>query len=972
MRNLIISLIFFSAVASADDWSTYMHDNSRSGSSADPVNINDLDLGWKFTPSAPPMIAWDGGMPWDAWRSPSEAAAVRSTPMRDFDFVNFVTVQNGQLFFGSSVDDSVHCVDARSGTEKWAFTTDGPVRFPPTIFNNKLYFGSDDGYAYCIDASTGTQIWKYTPEIPNRLIANNGKFVPMHPIRTGVAIYDDKAYFASSLVPWKNSYLCALNADTGTEIYKVSGGTTPMGALLVSSSRIYIPQGRLPPAVFNRSNGSSAGNAGSYGQGGCYALLTSDPAPRFSYGWGKQHANGYDLYEYNADTLASVSEHLNGRHLIVKNGMAYLLTDTTLSAINRSNNNTVWSVNTDCVHSLILVDNVLFAGGFNKVVAYSISNGSELKTISVKGTARGLAYSGQRLFVSTDNGSIYALGEAQNPIVNNLPASNITDVSANFNGELSSTGQAPTSVILYWDTVDHGTNTDWANFVYFGLCPPGNLSTNISGLNPKTTYYYTYCASNSFSKVFADNSETFKTYGIPKINNANGANNIGVSAAQLNANLTEGISADVTFYWGSTDGGTTPANWQFSQTVSNANEGLISYNLSSLLKTSVYYYTSYALNSYGSGWSPSSSYFKTKLNIDDGWAYKIIINFPGYNKSSALTNFPALVVLNEGISGFKYSDFASSTGGDLRFLNSDATEFLNFEIEKWDTSGDSYVWVQVPLLYNEMNGINAAWGNPNETNLPPYTSDGSTWSEKYAGVWHLNHTDNVCHDSSPNANNGGYNDVTHVSNGKVDGADDFNGSTSFINTPSPSNLRPIRDITVSLWINPDAAMINWACPLANAWDNGNNESGYSISYVNNKLRFLIKTASMADNAWNSNPGYNIAVGSWQHIAGTYDGSTIRYYVDAVQKETRHATGNLNWNYSPQGLYIGKFHDDSEDDYYDGKIDEVRVSSVARSADWLWAEQQTMADNSMFTTYVIPEPSFFSVFFFSVLSFFKNL
>ncbi|MCK5853026.1 LamG domain-containing protein, partial [bacterium] len=136
---------------------------------------------------------------------------------------------------------------------------------------------------------------------------------------------------------------------------------------------------------------------------------------------------------------------------------------------------------------------------------------------------------------------------------------------------------------------------------------------------------------------------------------------------------------------------------------------------------------------------------------------------------------------------------------------------------------------------------------------------------------------------------------------------------------------------------------------------GGSESGYSISYVNDKLRFLIKTASMGNNDWNSNPGYAISVGSWQHIAGTYDGSTIKYYVDADQKETRSATGNINWKFSPQGFYIGKFHDDSEDNYYNGKIDEVRISDVARSADWLWADQQTMASNNSFTSYVIPEP-----------------
>ena len=35
------------------------------------------------------------------------------------------------------------------------------------------------------------------------------------PIRTGVTVMGDTAYFAASLLPWKESYLCAVDALTG-------------------------------------------------------------------------------------------------------------------------------------------------------------------------------------------------------------------------------------------------------------------------------------------------------------------------------------------------------------------------------------------------------------------------------------------------------------------------------------------------------------------------------------------------------------------------------------------------------------------------------------------------------------------------------------------------------------------------------------------------------------------------------------
>ena len=204
-------------------------------------------------------------------------------------------------------------------------------------------------------------------------------------------------------------------------------------------------------------------------------------------------------------------------------------------------------------------------------------NGNELTTVNINGTARGLAAAGQRLYISTDDGSIYAFGEAEKPIVNNSPATEITDTSANFNGEIVSTGAAATCVILYWDTTDHGTNlAAWSNQIYFGQRSPGFLSTNVVNLFPNTTYYYTYCATNAFGKTYDHNSVNFKTHGAPAINNGTGASGIGVFSAQLNANLTDGTEADVTFYWGTADGGTNSLNWQFSSVVSNVSEGAVS------------------------------------------------------------------------------------------------------------------------------------------------------------------------------------------------------------------------------------------------------------------------------------------------------------------------------------------------------------------------------------------------------------
>jgi len=420
----ICLMLFVAAILTTvgfcEDWPTYMHDNARSGFTSEVVVLEELKPGWVHTSPAPPQRAWGNGMPWDAWSYNG------SVPMRDFDSAFFVTVAGQDIFFGSSVTNSVHCLDAGSGRGKWFFRTDGAVRFPPSFNDGKLYFGSDDGHVYCVTASNGSLVWKYSPVAEKRVIMNNGNLITMSPVRTGTAVLDGKVYFAASLVPWKSSYLCSVDASTGsgtgTGLYTVSGGVAPAGAILASQTNIYLTQGRFYPQIFNRATGAPAGTLN--GATGVFALLTSDGAGTgIVYGQGKDSAHGYKLATHS-DKLAAFP---GGKLMVVGNGMAYIITETfqvettkgyrkntntTLKAVNRDDRSVQWTVpcNSRCF-SMIMADSTLFVGGVDEVVAYDTSNGQQVWRQPVKGFARGLAYANQRLFVSTDSGKIYMFGK---------------------------------------------------------------------------------------------------------------------------------------------------------------------------------------------------------------------------------------------------------------------------------------------------------------------------------------------------------------------------------------------------------------------------------------------------------------------------------------------------------------------------------------------------------------------------------
>ena len=81
----------------------------------------------------------------------------------------------------------------------------------------------------------------------------------------------------------------------------------------------------------------------------------------------------------------------------------------------------------------------------------------------------------------------------------------------------------------------------------------------------------------------------------------------------------------------------------------------------------------------------------------------------GYTGTTTLTNFQALVKLNEGRFGFSYDDYAAKDGSDLWFTDSSGN-VIPHELDTWDASGDSFVWVRVPEVSGTDTKIVMHWG----------------------------------------------------------------------------------------------------------------------------------------------------------------------------------------------------------------------------------------------------------------------
>ena len=330
------------------------------------------------------------------------------------------------------------------------------------------------------------------------------------------------------------------------------------------------------------------------------------------------------------------------------------------------------------------------------------------------------------------------------------------------------------------------------------------------------------------------------------------------------------------------------------------------------------------------------------------------IVFINYFRAEPLTIFPAFITLGTNIPGFDYGDFLTPDGSDLRVLGADGATELNYEIETWNTNGSSFVWVQVPVLTNNV-AILARWGDPAAVDAPASATNGATWSAGYVGVWHL--ADASAMDSTAGAHNASSNSASVIS-GLVGNAANYDGASQTTQVPWQSNFNLATNFEVQGWFKLAAAdkpavnnyRVLTSRELANDFNNRN---------------WWLALRSDGKLWWKSSPGIDttnstdLANGAWHYFAAVHDGSAARLYVDGVQAAVDATPGTAST--PTAAVFFG--NEDGTMRYHKGPLDEMRISNVPRSSNWVWAVYQNIASNSAFASYgmvsgaIPPAPEF---------------
>ena len=137
-------------------------------------------------------------------------------------------------------------------------------------------------------------------------------------------------------------------------------------------------------------------------------------------------------------------------------------------------------------------------------------------------------------------------------------------------------------------------------------------------------------------------------------------------------------------------------------------------------------------------------------------------------------------------------------------------------------------------------------------------------------------------------------------------------------------------MTLEAWVRVDKSL-EWGGIVGALQDNGEYEKGWLLGYRGNQFCFALNTEGSKRLTYLTSPT-EFETGRWYHLAGTYDGTTQRLFVDGQQvAQATEQSGAVA--YPPKTwLEIGAYHDDNELYMMTGRLHEVRLLGQALTAE----------------------------------------
>lgn len=350
---------------------------------------------------------------------------------------------------------------------------------------------------------------------------------------------------------------------------------------------------------------------------------------------------------------------------------------------------------------------------------------------------------------------------------------------------------------------------------------------------------------------------------------------------------------------------------------------------------------------------------------DDNWLYRLPVTILASAVDDDLTNFPVYVDLDDLNSHF-FSN-VESDGSDIRVTQTDGVTEVPIELVSINTGGTA------GELYFRANSLSSTtdstfyiyYGNSAATAhgvTDPYGAR-NVWSNGYVLVAHmadvttsttLNSAGTINGVKTNQAGNPVADNPLEVSTGKLYDAQDF---SSVPIQHTGSIISGISQYNVSMWFNPDDVS---GVPAQNTNQYGNTLYGSSLSGNYDWVSVGGTTAGTSANgpevcvrafttatACNVTSGANITNGNWYYISvNAIQNSTLTARINGVTRGTFTAGNSApGGNFTIAALRPNR----NPPIVFDGRLDEVRVSTTTRTAAWQDAEYSNTGTTTDFYT-----------------------
>jgi hypothetical protein len=317
------------------------------------------------------------------------------------------------------------------------------------------------------------------------------------------------------------------------------------------------------------------------------------------------------------------------------------------------------------------------------------------------------------------------------------------------------------------------------------------------------------------------------------------------------------------------------------------------------------------------------------------WGAKKTITINASSINSDLSDYPMYFKITD-------SDLASkaqSNGDDIIFIGPDGDTKLDHEIEYYNgATGELIAWIKIPHLssisdttiYMYYNNSNAA----NQENV------NEVWSNGYVGVYHMSEDSGPVSNSVSSSNWGGRVNEPKRTSGFLGYGQEFAGSASedMFNLGDLGIADGINEnITFSVWAKIDLGSSDLWARFLRKEDEAS--SGYDIyDFALNDVQQMY--GHINDNAWSYT---SIADTTWHRFICTYDGSNKNFYINGSLSDNEAQTGPIQKSSAP--VTIGAAEGPGVEIV--GILDEVRISSITRTAEWVETEWNNQYDPTGF-------------------------